>query len=470
MRTRSTRPTRPTRYRALAEQLARALHEGRYPAGAQLPSVRQLCADHGASLATVTHALHELEDAGLIEARPRRGHFVRGPSRQLPLPPGPALELEGRRKRLIDIATTQPDCLSLSHLALPAALLPLAALRRHLAQALAADRTLLAIGSVFGSEALRGQLARRMLRAGCAVDAEDIVVTHREGEALELCLRLLTRAGDSVVLPEPASPRTLEVVASLGLKALAIPAPQDGGFSVTALAFALQHHDVRCCIAEPSFDSVRGSCMPEAAREQLAALLRQHRLPLIECELMGELHRGTQRPRPVKAWDGDDRVLYCGSLACITGAGLSVGWIASRRHRLQLRAARAVHGELLSPLADAALARFLADRAYETHLRRLRQQLAAQTDAWAVAARRLLPPGSRVSPGAGGYVIWVELPAGVDSAALLPRLRKHGYSFVPGAAFGTGDGLAHCLRLSAAHPLDATRERGLARLAEAVRA
>ncbi|MFG5407437.1 winged helix-turn-helix domain-containing protein [Piscinibacter sakaiensis] len=74
-------PARPTRYRRLAEELAAQLEEGRYPAGAQLPSLRQLCADHGASLATVTHALHELEDAGLIEARPRRGHFVRGQAR-----------------------------------------------------------------------------------------------------------------------------------------------------------------------------------------------------------------------------------------------------------------------------------------------------------------------------------------------------------------------------------------------------
>ncbi|MDT7837203.1 aminotransferase-like domain-containing protein [Aquabacterium sp. OR-4] len=464
------RPARPARYRLLADTLAHALREGRYPAGAQLPSVRQLCDEHRASLATVTHALHELEDAGLIEARPRRGHFARGLSRPPPMASGPVLELEGRRKLLIDIATTRPDCLSLSHLALPASLLPLAALQRHVVQAMADDRALLAIGSVFGSQALRVQLARRMSRAGCTVDAEDIVVTHGEGEALDLCLRLLTRPGDAVAVPEPASPRTGELVASLGLKPLAIPAPQDGGFSVPALAFALQHHDIRCCIAEPTFDSVRGSCMPDGAREQLAALLRQHRVPLIECDMMGELHRGQQpRPRPVKAWDSDDRVLYCTSLACVVGPGLGVGWIVSRRHRKQLRAARAVQGELLSPLSDAALARFLADRGFETHLRRLRQHLAAQTEAWATAARRLLPRGAQVRPGAGGYVLWVELPPGTDAEALLPGLREQGYSVVPGAAFGAGQALRHGLRLSAAHPLDANRLRGLECLAEAAR-
>ncbi|MBL8361830.1 MAG: PLP-dependent aminotransferase family protein [Rubrivivax sp.] len=460
---------RPTRYRALAESLAAALREGRYPPGTQLPSVRQLCADHGASLATVTHALHELEDAGLVEARPRRGHYARGAGRPPGPAAGPAIELEGRRKRLVELATTRADCLSLSHLALPAALLPLAALQRHAVRAMAEDRSLLAVGSVFGSEALRVQLARRMARAGCAVDAEDIVVTQGEGEALELCLRLLTNPGDAVAVPEPAAPRTLELVSSLGLRALAIPTPQDGGYSVSALAFALQHHDVRCCIAEPTFDSVRGSCMPDAKREQLAQLLRQHRVPLIECDSMGELHRCAQRPKPVKAWDGDDRVLYCASLVCTAGAGLNVGWIASRRHSLQLRAARAVHGELLSPLTEATLARLLADRAYDAHLRRLRRHLAAQTEAWATLARRLLPAGTRVRAGAGGYVLWVELPAGVAAAELLPHLREHGYSIVPGAAFGSDETFVRCLRLSAAHPLDAQRRRGLERLCEAAR-
>lgn len=459
--------TRPTRYRLIADELAASLNQGRYPAGTQLPSLRQLCTDHRASLATVTHALHELEDAGLIEARARRGHFVRVLHQPPALPPGPSLALEGRRKRLVELATTQAGCVSLSHLSISAQLLPLAALQRQLSKALADEPTVLAGGTVFGSQALREQIARRLLRAGCAVDAEDIVVTHGEGESLELCLRQLTRPGDVVAVPEPASPRTLELVAHLGLKPLAIPAPQDSGFSVQALAFALQHHDLRCCIVEPSFDSVRGSCMADAAREELARLLRMHGVPLIECELMGELSRAPQRPRPVKAWDDDDQILLCGSLACVTGPGFTVGWIVSRRHRLHLRAARAVHGELLSGLVDASLAGFLADRGFEAHLRRLRRQLAAQTDVWVALARRLMPVGTTVSAGAGGHVIWVELPEGIDSTAALPYLREHGYSVIPGAAFGTASSLARCLRLSAGHPLDGIREQGLVRLGEA---
>ena len=466
----SSPAVRPTRYRALAEHLAQELREGRYPPGAQLPSVRQLCADHAASLATVTHALRELEGAGLVEARLRQGYFACATPRPRALPPSkPAIELEGRRKRLIELATTQPDCLSLSHLALPPALLPLPTLRQHAARALADDRSLLATGTACGSDALRAQLALRTTRAGCAVEADDIVVTHGEAESLELCLRLLTRPGDRVAIASPGSLRALELIASLGLQPLAIPSSPERGLSVQALDFALQHHAVACCIAEPSHDSACGSAMPDDERRHLAALLARYRLPLIECDQMGDLHRGTQRPRAVKAWDQDDWVLYCGSLACVTGPGLAVGWIASRRHRLLLRAARTVHGDLLPQLTDAVLARFLATRSFDLHLRRLRQRLAAQVGAWGEAARRHLPRGTRLHSGQGGYVLWVELGEGYDVGSALQRTRQAGYTFVPGTVFGTARALDHCLRLSAAHPMDAARERGLQALGAALR-
>lgn len=462
-------PPRTPRYRRLAEELALALQQGRHAVGSRLPSVRQLCADHGASLATVTHALHELEDAGLLQAQPRRGFFVRQAAVPAQPPPdGVPQALHGRRQRLVDLATTQADCLSLSHLALPPALLPLRALQRHASQAMAADPTLLAVGTVCGSAALRAQLARHAQRMGLAVDAEDVIVTQGEGESLELCLRLLTQPGDTVAMACRASPRLLELLASLGLQALPLPSSPDTGLSVPALAFALQHHRVACVVAEPTFDSVCGSALDEAARRQLADLVARHGLPLVECDLMGELHRQAARPRPVKAWDHDDRVLYCGSLACITGAGLSLGWVISRRHRLQLRVARTVHGELLSPLTDATLARLLASPGWHSHLRQLRRRLAAQVADWQAAAQQLLPAGSRVHGGQGGYALWVELPAAPDLALLMPALRAQGYSVMPGTVFGSDAALARGLRLSARHPLDTTHRRGLQVLGRAL--
>jgi DNA-binding transcriptional MocR family regulator len=453
---------RPHRYRTLSSALAEALRSGRYPPGSRLPSVRQLCDEHAASLATVTHALHELEDAGLIEARPRQGFFAR--EKAAPATPAAAvspIELAGRRQRVIALAASRGDCLSLGHLALPPALLPLAPLRRLLARRLQADASLLASGLVFGSQALRAQLARRSAALGCRFDPEDIVVTHGEGESLQLCLQLLTRPGDVVAVTSPAPLRALELIDSLGLRVLALPSSAEGGLCAAALDQAMQHGAITACIVETGGSAVSGRVPGETMQSALADCLARHALPLIELDMMGELHHGIRRPCPLKAVDTDDRVLYCGSFACITGPGFSLGYVASGRHRLQLRAARAVHGELVPALTDAVLADFLAGEGYERHLRRLRRRLKSQVDDWRHAVLQHFPHGTQVGIGDCGYALWVELPDGLDALELLRQAREHGYSFVPGAVFSTGTQFDHCLRLTAAHPMDNARAAGI---------
>lgn len=458
---------RPHRYRTLSSALAGALRSGRYPPGSRLPSVRQLCDEHEASLATVTHALHELEDAGLIEARPRQGFFARAAA--APVAEAVAaspIALAGRRQRVIALAASRDDCLSLGHLALPPALLPLAALRRLATRQLQADASLLGTGLVFGSDALRAQLARRSAALGCRFDPEHIVVTHGEAESLQLCLQLLARPGDVIAVTSPAPLRALELIASLGLRALALPSSADGGLCAAALEQAIRHGPIAACITATGGSAVDGRVPGDAAQRALAEGLARHALPLIELDMMGELHPGLRRPRPLKAVDADDRVLYCGSFACITGPGFSLGYVASGRHRLQLRAARAVHGELLPALTDRVLADFLAGEGYERHLRRLRRQLKAQVDDWRRAVLQHFPRGTRIGIGDCGYALWVELPDGIDALALLEQARERGYSFVPGAVFATGTHYDHCLRLTAAHPLDDARQAGVRRLGQ----
>ncbi len=457
----------PFRYQQLADRLARDLLDGRSAVGARLPSVRSLCELHAASLATVTHALHRLEDAGLIEARPRMGLFVRAAAPAAPVPsaaPRVADALDLRRERLMALAASQDGLLSLGHLALPAELLPLAALRR-LTQARLREPGW-EEGSVAGSLKLRGALAERLVQRGCRVGAEDVVVTHGEGESLQLCLRQLTRAGDRVAVTKPVSLRTLEVLLSMGLTVEELPAASDGHAVAQALDDLSRATPIAVCIANVALSAAMGTAWPEAARAALVAVCARHALPLIECDLLGELPIGAECPKPLKAFDEDDRVLHCASLDCVTGTGMSVGWIASGRHRLQMRAARAVQGELLPALTDEVLAEFLASDVADRHLRRLRQQLGRRVRAWREAALARFPAGTTVHHGPLGHQLWVRLPGGLSALALLARARRQGINFVPGPVFTTGGDFDDCLRLTAGHALDERRGAALRVLGE----
>src|SRR5690606_8008350 len=73
-------------YLQIAETLARSIRAGAMRRGERVPSVRELARQHGVSLSTATQAYRSLEDARLIEARPRSGYFVAARPPSLPEP------------------------------------------------------------------------------------------------------------------------------------------------------------------------------------------------------------------------------------------------------------------------------------------------------------------------------------------------------------------------------------------------
>ena len=63
-------------YTQLMEQLTLAIIAGDYPAGARLPSVRDIALEAGVNPNTVQRALSELEREGLIYSQRTTGRFV----------------------------------------------------------------------------------------------------------------------------------------------------------------------------------------------------------------------------------------------------------------------------------------------------------------------------------------------------------------------------------------------------------
>lgn len=92
-------PTSPVPpYEQIRAQLATMIGTGVLPAGAQLPTIRQLAADLGLAANTVARAYRELERDQLVVSRVRHGTSVA--SRPLPLPRAEA------RRRLAEAART----------------------------------------------------------------------------------------------------------------------------------------------------------------------------------------------------------------------------------------------------------------------------------------------------------------------------------------------------------------------------
>lgn len=60
----------------LVEVLTRRIVSGKYPAGAKIPSVRDLAAEAGVNPNTMQRALTHLEESGIVTAQRNTGRFV----------------------------------------------------------------------------------------------------------------------------------------------------------------------------------------------------------------------------------------------------------------------------------------------------------------------------------------------------------------------------------------------------------
>jgi DNA-binding transcriptional MocR family regulator len=115
--------------------------------------------------------------------------------------------------------------------------------------------------------------------------------------------------------------------------------------------------------------------------------------------------------------------------------------------------------------SQMALAEFLATGGYDHHLRAIRRIHARNISQMADAIVRYFPAGTCMTRPLGGFILWVEMPAGTDAIQLYHRAIEQGISIVPGPLFSLSGKYGNHIRLSAAF-WDERMERGIRTLGE----
>lgn len=448
------------RYERLAEDLGGIIVAGNLRPGERLPSVRRLSRERRLSVSTVLQALHRLEDRGLVEARPQSGYFVRHTvarrsqpnARSTPEAPVP-VDVSQRLMRVLQ-TSMQPGVAPLAA-ALPAcSLLPLAALQRLYGGVARRHPHLLEGGSHVNMDApaLVRQLVLRSVGWAGPLAASEFVITNSCTEALGLCLRAVTQPGDTVAVESPAYYLMLQLLETLGLKALEIPTDPHSGVSIEALDLATRQGKVAACLLVPNASNPLGSIMPDEHKRRLARLSAERDLAVIEDDIYGDLHFCNERPRPIKAFDTTGNVMLCSSFSKSLSPALRIGFVAAGRYRARIALQKTITSGATNPFTQQVLAEYLESGAYERHMRGLRRTYERQVEAMRASVARHLPAATRLTAPQGGFVLWVELPEEVDTTALHDRAIAAGVGYVPGELFSASGMYRNCLRLNCGNP------------------
>ncbi len=465
-------------YEHLADELGQAIDRGALRAGDRLPSVRRLAQERSVSVATVLEAYLRLENAGLIEVRPKSGHFVRRRTTLTAEPRTPRTCTTPSRVTVSDAYTKileamrDPELLPFGCATIDPCYLPIAALNRIITQV---TREMTTVGARYegapGLLTLRRQIARRAVEAGVAISEHDLCTTIGATEGLSLALRAVARPGDVIAVESPAYFGVLQAIEGLGLRALEIPANPRTGLDVTAFEETLRSQPVRALVCAPTVANPLGSIMPDEERERLVRITKRHDVPIIEDDVYGELVFDGSRPRPLRAFaapSDESHVLLVSSVSKTLAPGYRVGWIAGGRWHDQI--VRLKYGATLAcpSLPGMAVAEFLASGGYDRHLRRLRTAMAGNVERYREAIATQFPEGTRVSAPRGGFVLWVELPSGVDALLLHEQALKRRIVLAPGPLFSARQRFANFIRISAGSPWSERTAEGIKTLARLV--
>jgi DNA-binding transcriptional MocR family regulator len=340
--------------------------------------------------------------------------------------------------------------------------------------------TALQYSSGQGDPRLRELICEVMSLEGITASADDVTVTVGSQQGLDLVTRLFCDPGDVVVAEAPSYVGALGTFTSYQAEVVHVAMDEDGlipaALAETVTSLAKQGKRAKFLYTVPNFQNPAGVSLAPSRREEILAICRTAGLLVVEDNPYGLLGFDGEPPTALRALDdaartGDDDerpggVIYLGSFSKTFAPGLRVGWVLAP-HAVREKLVLANESAVLCPptLNQMAVAEYLTTQPWREHVKGYREIYRERRDTILDALAGAMPDGCTWTHPAGGFFVWLTLPEGLDSRALLPRAIQNRVAFVPGTGFYADGQGAGALRLSYCYPEPERIREGIRRLA-----
>ncbi len=304
---------------------------------------------------------------------------------------------------------------------------------------------------------------------GIEAGPDDVVVTVGSQQALDLITRIFIDPGDVVLAEGPSYVGALGTFSAYQAKVVHL-AMDDQGLVPESLAqtiYALQAagNRIKFLYTIPTYQNPAGVTLNEVRRRQVLEICRRAGVLVVEDNPYGLLGFDGEPLRAMRADDADG-VVYLGSFSKTLAPGFRVGW-ALAPHAIREKLVLAMESAVLShsTFTQLAVGQYLATQPWREQIKTFRELYRERRDALLGSLEMLMPPGCSWTRPSGGFFVWMTLPEGLDSKALLPRAIAERVAFVPGTGFYADGGGARHMRLSYCYPQPDRIREGVRRLA-----
>lgn len=449
----------------LAQRFADRIRQNWLAPGSRLPSVRECAKTHAVSSYTVVAAYDQLQAQGLIEARSQRGYYVRqtpctmaeptqGDTRPHPFQPSTPIDATTLIRGLFH----EPGARPMPGLGtLPPAWLDVGMLGSALRRVTQGDKLLplaLHYGEPAGDARFRRAMSMRLSEYQLKVDADQIITTLGATQALDLVTRTLLRAGDAVLVDEPAWPVEFARLAQLGLRVLPVPRGPEGP-DLDIMNKLAKAHSPKLYVTVSVLHNPTSAMLSPGHAHQVLRLAETHNFHILEDDIYGFL--APAHATRLCVLDKLQRTIMVGSFSKILTPSWRVGYIATPPQLVE----RITNTKLLTslttpPMLEQAIALCLEQGLLRRFSERVTQQLGAARARTVQLARQA---GCSFAAEPQGLFGWVD--TGMDTERLTIPMLDAGWLIAPGALFHAQRRPSTLMRINFASSQDAKFWRSL---------
>jgi DNA-binding transcriptional MocR family regulator len=372
--------------------------------------------------------------------------------------------------RALFAVASRPEVVSLAGGMPNLAALPLDSLSTEVASLITKDGLVaLQYSSAHGSPELRGQICEVMALEDISAHPDDVVVTVGSQMGLDLVTRIFCDPGDVVLAEGPSYVGALGTFASYQANVVHVAMDEDG-LLPEALREALAAAEsagkrVKFLYTIPTFQNPAAVTLAVSRRAEVLEICRQHRVLVVEDNPYGLLGFDGQTYPALRSMDPDN-VVYLGSFSKTFASGLRIGWVLAPhavREKLVLAAESAA---LCVPtLNQMIVSRYLATHDWKGQIKSFQSMYRERRDAMLTALEQHMPAGCSWTVPKGGFFVWMNVPEGVDTKAMLPRAVTARVAYVSGTGFYSDGFGSRQMRLSFCYPTPERITEGVRRLA-----
>jgi len=311
-------------------------------------------------------------------------------------------------------------------------------------------------GSGQGHPKLREQICDVMALEGIRANPDDVVITTGSQQALDLISRIFIDPGDVVLVEAPSYVGALGTFRQYQASVVHVEMDNDGlvpdSLRAAIKSVRAAGRKIKFLYLIPNYQNPTGVCLPADRRTEILSICREEEIFVVEDNPYGLLGFDKPSPNAMRAEDSEN-VIYLGSFSKTIAPGLRVGW-ALVPQSLKDKLVISSESSILCPsnFTQLTISSYLADQPWRDQIASFCDLYKARRDAMLESLEQHFPAEATWTKPGGGFYVWVNLPAEIDTKALVPKAIVAKVAYVPGSAF-YADGLGSwSMRLSYCHP------------------